>query len=91
MFFKLVDTNPSFPLIIQSFEYHSETELTIDRNMLSLAFAKRIVDQCKELFTTILSKESITTIAIQMMGRLPVLVGALEAVAKTTKHRMYNS
>ena len=59
--------------------------------MLSLAIAKRIVDQYKELFTTILSKESITTLAIQMVGRLPVLVGALEAVAKTTKHRMYNS
>ena len=87
LFFELVDTNVSFPIVIKSF-YHSETKITIDRNMLSLAFAKWIVDQYKELFTTILTNETITSLAIQMMGMLPVLVGALGAVAETIEHRI---
>ena len=50
--------------------------------MLSLAFAKRMVDQYKNLFTTILNNKQITSLAIQMMGRLPILFRALGAVAK---------
>ena len=59
--------------------------------MLDLAFAKQTVDQYKKLyFTTILSKASIKSLYIQMMGRLHILLGVLGAVAKSIAPRLYN-
>ena len=87
---ELKDRNASFPIVSERSQHHSDTELTIEQNMLGLAFAKRIFDQYKTLFTTILSNENITSLSIQMVGRLPVLVGALGAAANSSRRRTYN-
>ena len=61
-------------------------DLTIYQNMLSLVFAKQTVDQHKNLFAAILRKVSINSLSIQIMGRLPTLVGALALGAVARSH-----
>ena len=63
------------------------TSLMIDRNLLDLVVAKRTVDSYKSLFLGILNKPSITSLSIEISGRLLTLVGALGAVVRGRKPR----
>ena len=65
------------------------TSFAIERNLLDLVVAKRTVDSYKRLFAGILNKTSITSLSIEMLGRLPTLVGALGAVVRGRKPQTY--
>ena len=85
--FDLQNISTFLPCIVPGYIQHSTTNLTIDPNMLSLVHAKQTVGDYKELFGVILSKTSMTSLSIQMMGLLPTLVGSLVAVAGSVKSR----
>ena len=80
--FNLRNISPFFSCIVPGYIKHSTTYLTIDPNMLSLAYVKHTVDGYKELFGVILGKASINSRSIQMMGLLPTLFGSLRAVPR---------
>ena len=85
--FNLHNISLILPRIVPGYIQHSTTNLTIDPNMLSLVHAKQTVGDYKELFGVILSKTSMTSLSIQMMGLIPTLVGSLVAVARSVKSR----
>ena len=89
LLFDLEDRNPSFLIVSEHSQEENITELTIEKNMLSLAFAKRIFDKYNKLFTSILGNDNITSLLIQMEGRLPVIMGALGAAEKSSRSRTY--
>ena len=62
--FNLHDISPFFPRIVPGYSQHSTTYLTIDSNMLSLAYAKQTVDGYKKLFGVILGKTFINSLSI---------------------------
>ena len=62
--FDLHDISTFLPRIVPGNGQHSVTDLTVDPNMLSMAYAKQTVDEYKEMFGVILSKTSITSLSI---------------------------
>ena len=75
--FELYDISTCFPHVIPYYGDSSMTSLTIERNLLNLVFTKRTVDHYTNLYSVILNKISITSLSIEILGRLPTLVGAL--------------
>ena len=87
--FELYDISTSFPHVVPCYGDSSMMGLPIKRNLLNLVFAKRMVDYYKNLFSVILTKTSITSLSIEILGQLPTLVGALGAVARGLIPRTY--
>ena len=87
--FELYNTSTRLPQIVPSYGNHIAMDLMIDLHMLNLVFAKQTVDRYKKLFPAILSKVYINSLYIQMMGRLPILLGVLGAVARKLAPRPY--
>ena len=65
------------------------SSLTINRNLLDLVVAKRTVDSYKRMFAVVLNQHSITSLSIEILGRLPTLVVALGAVVRGRMPQTY--
>ena len=78
------------PHVMRSQRTGFSYDLTIYSNMLSWVKGKWVVDHYKELFRDIMTKASISSLTIRMLGLLSTLVGALGAMVEGTEPRNYD-
>ena len=87
----LKDSQEFLPYVIRSPYTSGSSDLIVDSNMLTCVNGRQVFDHYKELFGVILRKESIRSLTIRMLGLLPMLVGALGAIAGEATTRPYDT